>query len=146
MAKKRLLTCLILLAFLVFRQASAPALGRGNYETPELISLTEAEILVYLLPAAHEVRRQGMDVGWEMETSPRLKREDFFTFWVVNAKRPHVDGSVTIGFFSVNKHTADIWDHGLEEFVVSTELEGIQTILRKAHHIDEAAIKKYRSR
>ena len=72
MAKKRLLTCLILLAFLVFRQVSAPALGRGNYETPELISLTEAEILVYLLPAARRADRFGTPVQRELSARTEI--------------------------------------------------------------------------
>jgi len=112
----------------------------------ESITLYEAEVLIYLLPEAHEVRSQGMDVGWEQQQSPSLNLDDFFVFWVVNAKRKDVHGSVTIGFFSVNKHTADIWDNDLGDFVATPELQGVQRILREAHHIDEAIMEKFRSR
>jgi|SRR6266702_1754117 len=111
---------------------------------PELITLTEAEILVYLLPQAQELRKQHMDVGWELQTGPQFNRKDFYTFWVVNAKRPNVEGSVTVGYFDVNKHTGEIWDEGLEKFVVSPELAGVQGILRKAHGIDSSILSKYR--
>jgi len=111
----------------------------------ESITLYEAEVLIYLLPEAHEVRSQGMDVGWEQQQSPSLNLDDFFVFWVVNAKRKDVHGSVTIGFFSVNKHTADIWDNDLGDFVVTPELQGVQRILREAHHIDEGTVQKFHS-
>jgi hypothetical protein len=38
--------------------------------TPEQIAPDEAEILIYLLPQAQELRKQGMDIGWELQTSP----------------------------------------------------------------------------
>ena len=112
---------------------------------PEHVALHEAEILVYLLPQAHDIRNEGMEIGWELQTSPKLNQEDFYNFWVFNAKRKHVHGSVTVGYFSVNKHTADIVD-ALGKFVASPELEGVQRILREAHHIDDTTIKEYRSR
>src|SRR5690242_11186417 len=112
---------------------------------PELIPLQEAEILIYLLPQAKELRNQGMDVGWELEPGNRLDKEDFYTFWVVNSKRPNVEGSVTVGYFSVNKHTAVIWDDDTGKTVSATELAGIQRILRQAHHIDQSILQKFSS-
>lgn len=113
---------------------------------PEPIALYEAEILVYIMPAAQGVRKQGWDVGWELQTSPDLNQEDYFVFWVVNSKRPNVVGSVTIGYYGVNKRTADVWDDNFGKFVEGKELKGVQAILRRAHHIDEATIRQYRSR
>jgi len=110
---------------------------------PEQIALHEAEILIYLLPQAQELRNRGMDIGWELETSPKLNQQDFYTFWVVNSKRPNVQGSVTIGYFSVNKHTAEVWDDDREKLMSSSELEGIQRILRQAHHIDETTLRRF---
>lgn len=115
----------------------------------ELLALHEAEILIYLLPDAQEVRKQGMEVGWELQTGPDFDQKDFFVFWVVNATRPHVHGSRTLGYYAVNRHTADVSDFSIEavnQFVLSKELEGVRRILRKAHHIDDATITKYRSR
>lgn len=110
------------------------------------VVLQEAEILIYIMPDSQEVRKQGWDVGWELQTSPELNQEDFFVFWVVNAKRPNVQGSVTIGYYGINKHTADIWEDNFQRFVSGKELEGVQNILRRAHHIDQTIIEKYRSR
>jgi hypothetical protein len=135
-----------LLLFLTF--CAWLPMARDSEQIPvkaEQIPLYDAEILIYLLPQAHEIRKEGMDIGWELQTSPKLNQEDFYTFWVINAKRKHVNGSVTVGYFSVNKHTADIVDN-LGELVTSLELAGVQRILREGHHIDTATIQRYRSR
>jgi hypothetical protein len=118
---------------------SKPQISRA-----EQISYTDAEILVYLLPQAQELRRQGMDIGWELQTSPALNQTNFYIFWVVNSKRPKVEGSVTVGYFAVNKHTADVWDQGLEEFVVSPDVAAVQSILRRGHHIGAETISSFR--
>jgi hypothetical protein len=117
----------------------------GGKAKPEPLLPHEAEILIYLLPEAHKLREEGMDIGWELQTAKELNQADYYTFWVYNAKRV-VNGSVTIGYFAINKHTADIWEATSEEPVTSTELEGIQTILRKIHYIDEDTINRYRLR
>jgi hypothetical protein len=113
----------------------------------EQIAPHEAEILIYLLPQAQELRKQGMDVGWELQTSPKLNQPDFYTYWLVNSKRPNVEGSVTLGYFSVNKHTAEVWDDNNEKVKVpeAGELEGVERILRRAHHIDEETLHKFSS-
>lgn len=131
------------LVALVFFTPSLPS--NTQLYAAEQISLTEAEILIYLLPYAQEIRRQGMDIGWELQTSTTLNQRDFYVFWVVNSKRPKVDGSVTVGYFAINKHTADVWDEGLEEFVVAIDLGGVQSILRKHHHITPETLDKFRS-
>src|SRR5208282_5971655 len=97
----------------------------------EEIATREAEILIYLLPQAQELRKQGMDIRWELQTSPKLNQRDFYTYWIVNSKRPNVEGSVTVGYFSVNKHTAEVWDNDNEKVVETGELQGVQRILRR---------------
>ena len=77
-----------------------------------------------------------MDIGWELQTSDKLNQRDFYTFWVINSKRPNTAGSVTVGYFSVNKHTAEVWDTNSDRVVGAAEIEGVQRILRRAHHID----------
>jgi hypothetical protein len=123
----------------VGRQTPPPAVLSSE------VALHEAEILIYLLPQAQDLRGQGMDIGWELQTSPKLNQEDFYTFWVVNSKRPIVQGSDTVGYFSVNKHTAEVWANDKEKTVTTAELKGIEKILRKAHHIDDAALRKFGS-
>lgn len=147
MVKAKLAMCslfVILSAFAGFRLAAQSA---KLATSAEQIAPYEAEILIYLLPQAQELRKQGMDVGWELQTSPKLNQRDFYTYWVVNSKRPNVEGSVTVGYFSVNKHTAEVWDDNNEKVKVpdAGELEGVERILRRAHHIDEETLHKFSS-
>jgi len=142
-SKRKLIPVLapvLLLALAIHSDSALPTFK------PESIALHEAEILIYIMPAAQEVRKQGWDIGWELQTSPDLNQKNYFVFWVVNSKRPNVNGSVAIGYYSVNKNTADIWDDNFGSFVKGAELEGVQAILRRAHHIDDATIEQYRSR
>jgi hypothetical protein len=53
---------------------------------------------------------------------------------------------VTVGFYAVNKHTADVWDTTMDQMIKSRELVGIQRLLRSAHAIDERVIRRFRSR
>ncbi len=115
-------------------------------KAPEPITLEEAEVLIYLLPQAHELRSKSMDVSWELETGKSFNQNDFYIFWVVNSKRPNVQGSVTVGYFAVNKHSAEVWSLDANNFVSSSELEGIQRIIRTAHAITEPLIQQYHSR
>lgn len=111
-----------------------------------MLSLTESEILIYLLPEARQTRNNGMDIGWELETGPPQKTTDFYNFWVVNNERKGHIGSVTIGYFSVNKHTADVWNQVSGKLISSDEeLQGIQKILRQGHHIDAQTLERYHS-
>ncbi len=110
------------------------------------LSLEEAEILIYLLPEAHELRRQSMDVSWELENGEKLNQSDFFIFWVTNAKRPHHEGSVTVGHFGINKHNAEIWSLDGNQFVSTPEIEGAQKIIRRANSMDQSVIQQYHSR
>jgi len=112
---------------------------------PPAIALHEAEILLYLLPVAKQLREKGLTVGWELLDRPGLNHEDYYNFSVFP-----VDGEGTtsppVGDYAVNKHTADVWDRKTEEIILTEETQGVQEILRKAHGIDEEVIKKYRLR
>lgn len=143
MVKKRTVIIYLSVILLPLMAHKAASQSPPAATPPERIALHEAEILIYLLPQAQELRNQGMDIGWELETSPEVNQQNFYTFWVVNSKRPNVQGSVTIGYFSVNKHTAEVWDDDREKLVSSSELEGVQRILRQAHHIDESTLRRF---
>lgn len=117
---------------------------KGNAQAPEQIALHEAEILVYLTPAAVETRLKGMDVGWEQSTDAKLNVNDYYFFWVYNATRTK-EGSVTIGHYAVNKHTADMWNFMSGQRLDSKELEKVQSILRRAHRISDTLVARYRS-
>jgi hypothetical protein len=117
----------------------------ANRKSPELVTLAEAEILMYLLPHAHENRSNNRDVASQLQTSPQLNQTDFYCFWVTGTNPPAGTGSVTVGYFAVNKHTADIQDYD-DEPVKSPELGGVQEIIRRAHGIDSRTVAKYRDR
>jgi hypothetical protein len=136
-------TFLVLLSLNVTWPQGQEALPKQSFQA-EMISLTEAEILVYLLPQAQEVRKQRGNVSWELEAGPLQNTKDFYTFWVVGPRRQG-EASNTIGYFSVNKHTADIWDAVLDKLISSEELQGIQKILRGGHHIDAQTLDGYRN-
>jgi hypothetical protein len=110
------------------------------------VTLAEAEIEIYLLPVGEAERQKGLDIAMEAQTSAQLNQADYHYFWVYNVKRKQSDGSVTIGYYAVNKHTAEVWDTDEKKQISSKLVLGIQRILRESHHIDEAAMEKYRSR
>lgn len=114
-------------------------------ETTQL-SLYEAEILVYLMPDAQTARRNGYSVTWELWKGSDLNQADYFFFSVYNASRPNPAGSVLIGHYAINKHTADVWMTVPRQIVESEELKGVQEILRRAHRIGEETVDRYRSR
>jgi hypothetical protein len=135
------------LAVVPFLIVALPALARIAYApSAEPVSREEAEILIYLLPQAEQLRTEQMDIGWELQTSAQLNQADFFVFWVVNNKRPNVKGSVTVGYFAVNKHTAEIYNMNSDRDISTPEIDGVQKIIRKARSIDQATINRYHSR
>ena len=105
----------------------------------------EAEILLYLLPDSSAVRGKGNRVGWELQTNPVLNQADFYIFYLYDAHAPNY-GSPTIGYFGVNKHTAEVRDMTSDEFIQSEDLLAVQKILRRGHCIDEQILKEYSPR
>jgi len=110
------------------------------------LTLAEAKILAYVSPVGDRARRDGLDIAVELQTSAQLNQADYYYFWVYNAKREQSSGSVTIGYFAVNKHTGEVWDTDTKKQISSDLLVGVQKIVRDSHHIDEAKIEKYRGR
>ena len=144
MVKRRTVVLLWILAILLLViPKNAVSQPSQTSSSPEPIALYEGEILIYLLPQGRELRNQGMDIGSEVQPNQKLDQQDFYTFQVFNSKRTNVQGTTTIGYFSVNKHTAEIWDDNNQKQVVTAELEGIQRILRQAHHIDASTVRKF---
>ena len=121
---------------LVFSGKSAAQSGAPS------ISQEEAEILVYLIPEAQTLRASGMDVSATLESSEAHHEPDSYVFWVTNSKRKNA-GSVTVDYFFVNKYTAEVWSFGLEKYVKSPELAGVQDIIRRARGITLAMVRQY---
>src|SRR5881409_4352288 len=74
----------------------------------QVLTRAEAEILIYLVPAAHDIRKGPGDVSWDDE-GEACNTEVYYCFWVLNAT-PGVEWPLTVGHFAVNKYTADVWD------------------------------------
>jgi len=114
-------------------------------ETPKDLSLSEAKILVFASPFAEALRRTGTDIGVELQTSSELNQADYYYFWVYNAKRVHSGGSVTVGYYAINKHTADVWNVDTGRRESGRLLGDIQTVMRDAHAIEKSAVQRYQS-
>lgn len=135
------------LALLILPGARPGATARGKVVgITTTLSATEAKILVYVSSVGEGVRASGFDIGMEQQTSAQLNRADYYYFWVYNAKRGPPHGSVTIGYYAVNKYTGDVWDIDGKKQLSSKLLEGVQRIVRGSHHIGEDTIARYRGR
>ncbi len=111
---------------------------------PSQLQEYEAEILIYLIPEATEARKNGEKVAWELQSSAKLNQNDFFVFYLYNAGAPE-SSSPTIGYFAVNKHTAEVWNMNAEEPLHSADLLSVGEIFRRGHCIDEQTVRLYSS-
>ena len=90
------------------------------------LSEREAEVLIYFLPVAEQLRSQQMDIGWER--TPKAEEGSRYVFWVYNSRRSGT-GSVTIGYFNVDKCTGVVTEES--NTVTSTTLHAVQNILTR---------------
>ena len=134
---------LLLLGCSLCRVASGQS--KADEETTTL-SVAEARILVYVSPVGERQRASGLDIAMEEQSSIQLNQADYYYFWVYNAKRKQSGGSVTIGYYAVNRHTGDVWDTDEKKQLSSNLMSGVQTIVRESHHIDEGTMEKYRNK
>src|SRR5262250_3106116 len=102
------------------------------------LTLSDAEILVYLTPAAEAVRKTGVDVVRDESTSEKLNLNDYYVFQILSTRTCEAC-STTVGHFAVNKHTADVLTLDVDDYRLLTggEIDGIQRIIRKAHHCSD---------
>jgi len=109
------------------------------------LTQAEARILLYVSPAGQRLRDRGLDIAMELQTSEKLNQADYYYFWVYDSKK-RSNGSVTVGYYAVNKHTADLWDTETKARISSELVSGVQRIVRESHHIDQTTIAEYRKR
>jgi len=112
------------------------------------LSATEAETLLYLTPAAKEVRKTGLDVFFEPATSDKFNQSDYYVFQMLSTRLCQAC-SAHVGDFAVNRHTADVRYFDPKEtypLVKGRELAGVQGIVRNAHHITSEVVSHYRDR
>src|ERR1700688_1798009 len=136
---------------------SESQLGTDRNTTPSpTITIADAEGLINLLPVVKELRAKGMDVKWDVQSVPTMNNTGYYFFWIYNAtaQKARDIGSISVGNYAVNKHTADVraWQvshdvsYGDDGVLVTTnELEQLQGELRKRHGIDSTGIQRYRS-
>jgi hypothetical protein len=160
------LCCGLIIGLLLFspvRASARPVYGperqqstaRDRNSSPT-ITLVEAEDLLNLLPVVKELRAKGMELKWNVQDVPTMNNKDYYFFWIYNvtAQKASDIGSISVGDYAVNKHTADVrvWqvsqdvsygDDGV--LVTSDELEHLQEILRGNHGIDSTQVGQYRS-
>lgn len=124
------------------------AMGDSVQASGDTTALTaaEARILVYISPVGQRERENGLDIAMELQRSAQLNQADYYYFWVYNSKRQQSSGSVTIGYYAVNKHTGQVWDTDDKKEISSRLMQGVQSIIRESHHIDEATMEKYGNR
>jgi hypothetical protein len=120
------------------------------------LTIEEAEEIINLLPATKELRAKGMVIKWDVQIVATMNNKEYYFFWIYNttAQKKGDIGSISIGNYAVNKHTADVrvWQvsdevsYGDDGILVATnELEQLQEELRKKHGISSASIQEYRS-
>jgi hypothetical protein len=119
------------------------------------ITIDEAKGLINLLPPVEELRAKGMDVKWDVQAVSDMNNKDYYFFWIYNAtaQKERDIGSISVGDYAVNKHTADVrvWQvsddvfHGDDGVLVTTnELERLQEELLKKHGINLMQVQEYR--
>ena len=119
--------------------------GSGATEKTATLSETDAKILVYVSPVGERLRASGSDIAMEQQTSAQLNQADYYYFWVYDAKRQS-NGSVTIGYYAVNKYTGDVWDTVEKRKLSGEVLLGVQKIVQQSHHIDEDTMRHHRNK
>ena len=90
------------------------------------LSVREAQVLLYSMPVAEDLRSQGMGVA--SERMPKAEKDSStFVFWVYNTKRRGA-GSVTVGYYDVNRCTATVTESETGNVVSSSRLRALQRI------------------
>ena len=136
----------ILLALLAPMLAFEPAgwaHAQSSAKNSPLITREEAEILIYVMPDAEAERKAGKDVAWTPEVNKQYDLANFYYFWVVGAGQRKEPGSITVGYFAVNKHTGDMWETVNTEHITGPQLSGVQKIIREHHNITAAVLKEF---
>ena len=141
-----MVTVLLLVAV---ASAVAQAAHEPNSDATDL-SVSDGEILLYLTPAAKATRKGGLDIFLEQATSDHFNQQDYYVFQM-SSTRSCEACSANIGYFAVNKHTADVRamdvnDEERNPIVTNRELAGVQRIMRTAHHITPEVLKQSRER
>lgn len=116
---------------------------RSSAQAATLLTEEEAEILIYVMPDSQAERKAGKDVAWTPETNNEYDLANFYYFWVVGTGERKAPGSITVGYFAVNKHTGDVWEAVNTEHLAGPQLLGVQRIIRKHHNVSTAVLREF---
>jgi hypothetical protein len=104
--------CSLLVNLAFGEELAAPFVNDANSDEnpPPTITISEAGDLINLLPATKELRAKGMDVRWDVQANSTMNNRDYYFFWIYNAtaQKERDIGSISVGNYAVNKHTADV--------------------------------------
>ena len=134
---------LALLATMLSFESPGRAQAPSRAKSSTLLTKEEAEILIYVMPDAEAERKAGKDVAWTPEVNKEYDLANFYYFWVVGSGPRKEPGSITVGYFAVNKHTGDLWEVTNAEHIAGSQLSGVQEIIRKHHNITSAVLNKF---
>ena len=107
-----------------------------------LVTLEEAKQLVRAIPnVAAEMHGSS---GLALDPPPASAECGFFMFRAWHDTGPE-HASTLVGWYTVNKRTADVWDgNGESKLIDEPHVAKLQTTIRARHKIDDAVIAKYR--
>ena len=140
---KHLVFPLALLATMLACGRPGSTQARSTAKPSTLLTEEEAEILIYVMPDAEAERKAGKDVAWTPEVNKEYDLANFYEFWVVGTGQREAPGSITVGYFAVNKHTGDVWEVASGEHIAGPQLSGVQKIIRKHHNIGRAVLNNF---
>ncbi|MEJ2079534.1 MAG: hypothetical protein P8020_19370 [Acidobacteriota bacterium] len=144
MLREALVWTILFLTALLESLSAAPSAPQAAADLPRLdrpLILTEAKILVTLTDVAQQTMAHGWPIEWHATKSP-----DWFFFSAYNVGRTNPGGSVTLGHFAVNRHTATVWEAVSGTLVSSPAMGVVQRILREDRGITPDDIEKWSSR
>lgn len=117
----------------------------GYAETPRIstsLEEFEAKFLILLAPHVRSAVERGASVGLVPELGDGWDQQSYYVYRVaVRTDSP----SGLIGYYAVNRFTADVWD-GQPAMIVAADLSSVQEIIRKVHGISEETIRQFRDR
>lgn len=110
--------------------------------SPSRLTDDDAQILLYVTPAAVAVRRVGTDVDIQRSRpTPQFPADDFFVAALVSQKPTDqsVLGNGILGYYAVDKRTGEVESTGDFRPVKGKELGRVQVWLRHSHCITRVA-------
>jgi hypothetical protein len=141
MRRRRFVRTILFLTALLESLSAAPSAPQAAADLPRLdrpLILTEAKILVTLTDVAQQTMAHGWPIEWHATKSP-----DWFFFSAYNVGRTNPGGSVTLGHFAVNRHTATVWEAVSGTLVSSPAMGVVQRILRDDRGITPEDVEKW---